>query len=596
MGDYAILTWRPGDLAADPPLDAARRKLAAMAWSIASRRPGLEVWAPASGPPVLFVSPAHDGLIIGRLAGDPVPPWRGDPIDGARALCGATWGRYVAVFRAPGGAATAVFRDPSGAVEALAWTTGGLTVVASDVADLLEAAPPPGLAIDWARVGAALANPIALASACPLVGVTATTPGALRPLDGGPEVPIWRPAAFARRSLADTDAARRALVEAVDGAVSHSARPGGRAVAEVSGGLDSSIVASALVRVDHLTVAEWLHYFVDDAGADERRYAWATARHLAIPLSEAAKATFGLKLDDRALAADAIRPSVASADAHYDHDLAVRCRRLGATQIFSGLGGDTVFMQGGSPLLAADDYWGRPWRLGLGPALDVARHAKRSVWSVWRGAQLARLRPQPRPYHSQTGHLAGAAALQAAGPAPPHPWLADSRGVAPAKRRQLMHLAHQLLVTGRTARGQEAEIVNPLLSQPVMEICLSLSTRALTQGGDDRALARLAFRDRLAPEVFARRSKGDLGRHYGRAIAEDLEAVRGLLLDGALVRAGLVDAARLDPLLTPETLIWKGPYREVIDMIMLEQWARSWDRRLARLRRAPAPERLVQPA
>jgi asparagine synthase (glutamine-hydrolysing) len=159
-----------------------------------------------------------------------------------------------------------------------------------------------------------------------------------------------------------------------------------------------------------------------------------------------------------------------------------------------------------------------------------------------------------------------------------------------------MHLTHQLLVTGWTARGQQAQIVNPLLSQPVMEICLSLSARALTHGGDDRAMARQAFRDRLAPEVFARRSKGDLGRHYGRAIAEDLDAVRGLLLDGALVGAGLVDPERLDALLTPETLIWKGPYREVLDMVMLEQWARSWSGRLSRLGGAGVSECLVQPA
>lgn len=594
MDDYAILTWRPGDPSSEAPLAAARRALAAMTWSLVGAQPGLEAWVPASGAPAVFLSPARDGVIVGRRVGEADPPWRPDPVECARRLCRAAWGRYVAVFREPGAAATAMFRDPSGGVEALSWTSGGLALVASDLAGLLEAAPPDRLAIDWERIGAALVDPIALAGACPLTGVTAVTPGALRSLDGGSEVPIWRPADFARRSLADTAETRRVLVAAVDAAVAHLARPGGRAIAEVSGGLDSSIVASALVRAQGLQVAEWVHYFVDDAGADERRYARATARHLGLRLSEVAKATFGLKLDGRASAADAIRPSVAGADAHYDQDLADRCRRLGATQIFSGLGGDTVFMQGGSPLLAADDYWNRPWRVGLGPALEVARHARRSVWSVWRAAQVSRFRPQPRPYRSETGHLVGGALT--ADRRDPHPWLADCRGVAPAKRRQLMHLAHQLLVTGRTARGQEAQIVNPLLSQPVMEVCLSLSTRALTHGGDDRAMARQAFGDRLAPEVFARRSKGDLGRHYGRAIAEDLEAVRGLLLEGALVGAGLVDPERLDALLTPETLIWKGPYREVLDMVMLEQWARSWSRRLARLGRAPVSERLVQPA
>jgi len=35
-------------------------------------------------------------------------------------------------------------------------------------------------------------------------------------------------------------------------------------------------------------------------------------------------------------------------------------------------------------------------------------------------------------------------------------------------------------------------------------------------------------------------------------------------------------------LLTAETLIWKGPYREIVNMLILEQWARSWTRRGSR--------------
>jgi len=589
MIQYAMLSWRPGDRSADQPLERAREILSSLTWSVQGQDEGLEVWTPTDDRPAVRLSPSKDGVLIGTLIGEPV--WGGDPKVCARELCRRAWGRYVAIFQEPGGRAVAMLRDPSGCVEALSWRVAGLRIVATDLDVLLEALPPSELAIDWHRLGLALLDPIALAGDTPLRGVLAATPGALRGLDDGAETPAWDPVAFARQERADTAETRAALVGAVDASVSRLVRPGGRVVAELSGGLDSSIVAGALVRTPTTTVAQWLHYFVDDAAGDERGYARAAARHLNVTLTEAPKATFGLDLGNLAIAAASIRPSGAIADAHYDQDLAARCKALGAQQIFTGLGGDTVFLQGGGGLLAADDYWrGAPWRLG--PALQVARHVRQSVWSVWRKAQAARRHPEPKAYATEKGHLAQA--LRSLPPRPPHPWMLDVADVAPAKRRQLMHLAYQMLVFGRTARDQQAEVVHPLLAQPVMEVCLSLSTRALTHGGDDRVMARLAFETRLAPEIVARRSKGDLGHHYGRAIAEDLDAIRDLLMDGELVGAGLVEPEALDEVLTRETLIWRGPYREIVAMIILEQWARSWTARLARLpsRRI---ERQVQP-
>lgn len=591
MSDYAILTWRPGDPAARGPLKAAKAILKRLGLEGMGEQPGLEVWGFGVAPPAFWLSPARDGLIVGRAIGRPEAAWAADPLAGSRALCREVWGPYVAIFRDPGVAATAMFRDPSGALEALAWRCEGLSIVASDLDGLLEAVPPAELAVDWELLGQALVDRLALAGRCPLRGVLAATPGTVRWLDGA-EALAWRPADFARQSLDDTEETRRGLVEAIDKAVSGLARPGARVMAELSGGLDSSIVAGALVRQSNLTVVQWLHYFVEDAGADERGYARAAARRLQIAVTEAPKATFGLDLDALAMAARSMRPSGAIADAHYDQDIAARARRLGARQLFTGLAGDTVFLAGGGSLLAADDYWRRPfWSVGLAPALEIARRSQKSVWSVWRQAQAARMgwrRPTPA---GETAHLA--ARLRGLRPAG-HAWFEGLDDVAPAKARQVRHLAQQLLVSGRTARGQVIELAHPLLAQPVMEMCLSLSTRAQTHGGDDRAMARETFRARLAPEVYARRSKGDLGRHYGRAVAEDLPALRELLLDGCLVQAGLLDPAALDQLLATETLIWKGPYREIVEAVILEQWARSWMRRLSRLPRRAFAERLVQ--
>lgn len=589
MDDYAVLTWRYGDPAPDGALTRARRALLQMDWSNRAQRPGLEVWAPREQAPPIYVSPGNNRVIIGRIFGLPDPLSNPEIEEGAQAFCRASWGRYAVVFRAVEGPAVAMLRDPSGAVEALSWTVEGLTVVASDTVALLEAIPPRDLAVDWRQLGWALADRIALAGACPLRGVLAVTPGALRWLDTGVEVAAWSPARFAARALADTPDTRHALRHTIDSTVAQLVTPGARVLAELSGGLDSSIVAGALVQVSDAAVAQWVHYYVEDSSGDERAYARAAAHQLGIDLTEVLKGRQGMGLDLLAAGASSVRPSGALGDPHYDLDLAERVVANGAGQIFTGLGGDTIFMQGGTTILAADDYWRRP-RLGFGPAYEVARYAKRSVWSVWRTAQFARFRPDPVRHQPDVSHLAAGVAPPVP---PPHPWLRDCRSVPPAKRRQLMHLTYQLLVLGKTARGSKAEIVNPLLAQPVVEMALSLSTRALTHGGDDRAMARETFRDRLAPTIYARRSKGDLGQHYGQETAQDLEAVRDLLLDGELINAGLLNPERLEAMLTPESLIWKGHYRAIMDMIVLEQWARSWRRRLSGL---DAHQGAVQPA
>lgn len=593
MIDFAILSWSPQDESVTAPLIAARHALGQLGWTRTNPQPGLEVWVADLATSVV-VSPAENGLVVGQVIGDPGRSWAADPTACARSLSRTTWGRYVAVLRRSRGPAVALYREPSGGLDGLAWRQDGLVIVASDVGALLEAVPPKDLAIDWQRLGMALRDPAALAGHCPLTGVLTATPGALRDLETGAEAMIWRPVAWARQGLADTAETRGQLRDAVDKAVEGQAGSGARVIAELSGGLDSSIVGSALQGSPNVEVVEWLHYFVEDSAGDERPYARAAARHLGVRLTEAPKASFGLNLDAMAKAASAMRPSRAVIDSHYDVDMARRCQVLGATHIFTGMGGDTIFMQGKNRLLAADAYWGRPfWQAGIEPALSVARHARRSVWSVWRHAQAARFSKGPTPHVSETGHLSERVRQ---GEPPQHAWLTDLEGVPPAKRRQIGHLAHQLLVGGRSQRGQLVHVINPLLSQPVMEMCLSLSAMAQTNGGDDRAMARQAFQDRLAPEIFARRSKGDLGRHYGRAIAEELPQLRAHLLEGVLAQAGILDTDALDAVLTEERLIWQGPYREIVEMILLEQWARLWSARLARIGRRVLGERPVEPA
>ena len=129
-------------------------------------------------------------------------------------------------------------------------------------------------------------------------------------------------------------------------------------------------------------------------------------------------------------------------------------------------------------------------------------------------------------------------------------------------------------------RSRRGPCINPLLSQPVMEAGLARSSVDLTWGGRDRAAARAAFADTVPSVVLDRRSKGELGAYYGRAVAEHLPFLRDYLLGGALAEAGLIDPS-LDARLTREHLLWRGGHSELLSLAQTEAWVRRWRDRLA---------------
>lgn len=75
-----------------------------------------------------------------------------------------------------------------------------------------------------------------------------------------------------------------------------------------------------------------------------------------------------------------------------------------------------------------------------------------------------------------------------------------------------------------------------------------------------------------------------MSAHYGRVLAAALSEIRPLLLEGLLAGAGAVDTTVLGEALTPEALIWRAGYGAIINLLMLELWARAWTERLASFR------------
>lgn len=483
----------------------------------------------------------------------------------AQDLSDNHWGRYVALIVGEPDGAVGVFRDPSGALDAMTWAQGDVSFVATHLPDWLPRSACPDIAIDWDRVAACLASTAAMSGACALKGLTAVTPGALYTFGAG-EQQLWRPADLARRTP-PKDAAG-VLVETLDACV--AALVGERRVSvEISGGLDSAIVAGGVAATVPDRVAEWINYHAADRAGDERNYAREVSALWNVPLTEAFKPDFAVTVEALASVSDGLRPGLTGKDIERDRHAAARIRETGVERVLTGQGGDMVFFQTPTPLVAVEYLRRLGWRGLFDP--EVAAVARWTRTALWRVAGLA-LRRRIR-WHGVRSVA-------------DHPWLSGADDLPPAKQAQIATLAQALFVNIEGLRGRAGEIVHPLLAQPVVELCLSIPVPDLTLGGRDRGLARLAFAERLPPAIRTRRSKGELGAYYGRVVGASLEVLRPLLLDGRLVAEGLLDRAELEKLLTREQLVWRGDYSRLMTAAVLESWVRHWE---ARDRGAVAP-------
>ena len=560
---YLILAGEAG--AADPALERAVAELLRSGWIERLEGFGLRILtAPRFPWPVAQVHRVH--ALIGEWRGEGVHPSaiagcfpQGRPL--GSGLMAQGWGAYLMIWRDSDGHLNLV-RDPTGAIDAVWWRRGGVTLVTDRPPAALDAVLPEDLAIDWERLGAVLATPSLLSDQLPLTGLTPVGAGCwARPELGGPDEVLWRPADFVRRGADD---APDAMVRVVDRVVDRLMRSRRTVLAELSGGLDSAIVAGSLKATGHAGRVTFVNYYGDDAEGDERRYAEAAAEQCGVPLEAVRKPVAAIAEADFMALASGLRPALQGVDPAYDRHAAGRLAALGADGLLTGQGGDSVFFQAPDPLVAADRFHRQGLR-ALHPAYlaAVGRWTRHSAWTVGRLA----LRGRPRP---PVG--------------PRHRWLEEDPDLPPGKRGQLERFVNCQLFWTDCLRARQAPLLNPLLSQPIVEHCLGVPSYRLTLGERDRGLARRAFAERVPPSIIDRRDKGDLSHFYGRVVRESAPTLAAFLLEGRLVANGVLDRADLEVDLDPARLLWREGANQPLLAAVVEAWARHWEARIARRR------------
>lgn len=484
------------------------------------------------------------------------------------------WGGYAAFRTQPDG--VEAFRDPSGMVPCYVASVEGVEIVTS-VPKLLFDLGLLRAERDWAVLTQALVYRDLRPARTALRGVSELLPGMMLKVTARGVEPscIWTPWQFAGPELeigGFPDAAKT-VRDAVLQVARSWARVTTRPIVELSGGLDSSIVAASL----GVAGAEPLcATFIPTAGdSDERAYARATAEHHGLGLRE-----IDLDLDavdvTRSDSAALPRPCARSFAQALDQPL----QRLGASNsadmFFSGGGGDNIFCHLQSALPVVDLIRRRgPGKPMLHGAMNVAEVADVTIWEVLGSALKRNFACDQKLPKPRTNRFLREAAVRDLPWPQDNPWLEAIGNILPGKRRHIWALISILNHLEGYGRQDLAPICSPLLSQPVLETCLRIPSWLWFEHGQNRSVAREAFRELLPRAVTARRTKAAFDSLGARVVRKNLPVLRAMLLDGVLVRRGIADPTKVEAALRRAMPDGEA----VVDLLVLadiEAWASAW--------------------
>jgi len=565
-------------------------------WRTAHASPGLRVYCVGDRPGVheIYPLPRARGVVLGRLfrrrdgasgyghidlsASDSEYILRAD----GRALVDDYWGRYVAILRSsrPG---TRVLRDPSGTLPCFQKDIEGVSVFFSWLEDLIAFTPRlPTPRVKWDAIAAYMSLGHLGGRETALEGISQILPGQLVTLgEGGPPpLPLWSAAAVAGRPIeSEPRVAAAQLRFAVMDCVAAWASTYESVLLRLSGGVDSAILLGSLCAGAATTRIACLNYHSPGSNSDERGFARLAAAKAGMQLIERERDT-GFRLHDVLAVSRTPTPEVyigRMGTGRIDAEVATA---HGARTMFTGGGGDSLFFQFRCTWPAAD-YLGThgPGRGFIRASLDAARLAKVSLWqSMWRALADQRHRSSPLDGAGAFLALARPEALDGVRRLDRyvHPDLLGESSLPIGKFHQLQELITAPGYYDPYLREVTPELVNPLLSQPLIELCLALPTWLLTHGGRGRALARQAFTPELPREIATRQSKGGMEEHVTTVLHRNLPVVRELLLDGHLVRQGILDRTKVEAALAGRVSAAGGYVGEIHNDVAIEAWLRRF--------------------
>lgn len=488
---------------------------------------------------------------------------------GAQSIHELLWGGFIAATATDD--KIKIARDPSGLLPAYYACRDGVWYFASDASVLIESGIVSA-SVDWSRVGRALFANELPEEQTSLAGIRQLLPGtAIECLGSNAKTAIvWTPWTHTEMQPQPLDRLRGTIL----GCLGAWGRLFQRSLVGVSGGLDSSIVALGLRRSTDLNAVT---ISTHDAVGDESHYARTLCNHLDIPLAEARYSLDRVDIEKSSYA-HCPRPGGRAQLQAYDAAMVEVACRLDAEAFFTGVGGDNIFQFTKSARPLVDRYLAE----GIGRSLlatlsDICRLTGASASRVIQEAiKIPRTGQQkyfwmPDERFLSTDQIATASAEPLS-----HPWLEGSHDSLPGKAAHIVFLIRTQQYMDVHDRRWPTTTIHPLLSLPIIEACMAMPSWTACEGGVDRAYARRAFAADLPTEVLSRSIKGGPDGFAHEIIRRHIGRIRERLLDGQLVKRGIVDPSKIEIALREQQLAQGEDFVRILLLLDTEAWAQGW--------------------
>ncbi len=599
MHSYIAFIWNHTDLTAQKQAASliAKFRQSAQDWQQQLSCDGIAVFVEPLAQPDFraYVLPKNAGVVLGALfsTSSASTDLRFDDRIGER-ICASRgvhftqeyWGGYVAFFTDHANQRTMVARDCSGKIPCYWTDQNRVKVVFSNVSDL-QSKSAIRFSVNWQYIAAFIYYEQLQTRESGLNEITEVLAGDVVEFSSGATEQriLWDPSSIATDVIFEPpDRAAHLLRQTTQHCINQWASLYDSIIHNLSGGLDSSIVLGCLARSPHKPKVTCLNRFTELAAEDERRFARLAAGDASVELVERHWQAGSRLLDARLFDFPVTeKPSMSvlatSLDVEERNALAHLVR---AQSAWTGQGGDHIFVADRSSHGAIDYVLLRGLRSGIGTAIaDSSRLTRDSYWSVARSSLAALLRrPTWTPEHLHA-HIAPFANPEALPENPfsyvRNPWSLQTDHLPFGKQFQIFYLAEVMNRHRPTATLEAAAEHHPLLSQPLVELCLRLPTYTLLTGGRARGLARQAFDQYVPLPILKRETKGSTAGYWQQVVTRSSSFLRELLCDGLLARQRIIDPLRVDALLKePE----RSPYVDLMRLFAAasaEVWVRSWN-------------------
>lgn len=492
---------------------------------------------------------------------------------GGRRLVNEFWGSFVAFTISQNG--INIVRDSSGGLPCYWSQTEQLIAFSSD-AEILVDWGAIGRSVDWRSVGRFLYHHQLPSEHTAVEGIMQLLPGSALSINGSRAAasPLWNPWDYIEPNGVSEPSPDR-LFGVLQSTFSAWQSSFNRPMVGLSGGLDSSIVAACLAAAgSHFACATLT---TSDTTGNETAYARAVCAALGTELVEMPYIDRQIDMD-RSVAEGIPFPCGKSHEQAYNHAIREAALTQKADAFFVGAGGDNVFYLTHSARPLADRFRKEGFSLGVLKTLrDICQITGAGVGqALIETIRLLLSRSMKMRWSAVSDYLHPDVIASERDRAVEHPWLIPPRHAPLAKLGHVSMILQAMNHVEHRDKQLAMPMISPLLSKPVVELCLSIPSWESCEGGVDRSVARRAFASVLPREVIARAGKGSPDGFIAQFIDRHRSQIVDRLCEGRLAGHGIIDRSAIEPLRRSSGGNGLNDCPRIMALLDAEAWSAHW--------------------